>query len=218
MKKIGIIIAMNKELELFAANLKNPQERIIHQRRFIEAEISNKDIVIVVSGIGKVNAAICTADLINNFSVDMVINIGISGGLDNSLQIGDFVVGDDLAYHDFDTGLELPQDIPERFHSDARLTALLPTLKHGLLCSGDQFIIAYDELMKVKTKFPKALAVDMESSAISHTCWLYNIPMISIRQISDTPGIEHHAEQYDEFWKNAASHSVALLNQLLGKL
>ncbi|MCQ2734906.1 MAG: 5'-methylthioadenosine/adenosylhomocysteine nucleosidase [Alphaproteobacteria bacterium] len=218
MKKIGIIIAMDKELELFAADLENCSEQILHQRRFIEGEISGKKIVVVVSGIGKVNAALCTADLINYFKADTIINIGISGGLDSSLKIGDFVVGDNLAYHDFDTGAEIAQDIPDSFQSSPQLTKLLPDNRHGLLCCGDQFIADESSLKAIKNKFSEALAVDMESAAIAHTCWLHNIPMLSVRQISDTPGIEHHTEQYEYFWKNASNHSVALLTQLLKKL
>ena len=218
MKKIGVIIAMNKELELFAADLRDTSEQTLHQRRFVTGKISDKDVVVVVSGIGKVNAALCAADLIHHFKVDTIINIGISGGLDSCLDIGDFIVGDDLVYHDYDTGTEIPQDVPERFHSDNNLTALLPNLKHGLLCTGDQFITAENELRNIKAKYPAGLAVDMESAAIAHTCHLYNIPMISIRQVSDTPGVEHHTEQYETFWKNASSHSVELLKTLLERL
>ena len=218
MKKIGIIVAMDKELDLFAADLQNKTEQTLHQRRFVEGTISGKNVVMVVSGIGKVNAALCTADLINHFKVDTVINIGISGGLDSNLEIGDFVVGDDLVYHDYDTGAEIQQDVPERFHSTPELTALLPDLKHGLLCCGDQFVADYDSLMAIKQKYPEALAVDMESAAISHTCYLYGIPMLSVRQISDTPGIEHHTEQYETFWKNASSQSIKLLKDLLERL
>ena len=218
MKKIGIIVAMDKELDLFAADLQNKTEQTLHQRRFVEGTISGKNVVMVVSGIGKVNAALCTADLINHFKVDTVINIGISGGLDSNLEIGDFVVGDDLVYHDYDTGAEIQQDVPERFHSAPELTALLPNLKHGLLCCGDQFVADYDSLMAIKQKYPEALAVVMESAAISHTCYLYGIPMLSVRQISDTPGIEHHTEQYETFWKNASSQSIKLLKDLLERL
>ena len=126
MKKIGIIVAMDKELELFAANLQHRTEKIIHMRRFVEGDIAGKKVVIVVSGIGKVNAALCVAELINTFKPDMIVNIGISGGLDSNLEIGDFVVGDEIVYHDFDTGAETAQDIPEKFYSDAAITQLFP--------------------------------------------------------------------------------------------
>ena len=215
MSKTGIIIAMEKELTLFASMLTDKSETTLHRRRFIEGNINGRRVVVVVCGIGKVNAAVCAADLIGAFHVDAVVNIGISGGLDDSFDIGDFVVGADIVYHDFDTGLELPQDIPEKFHSDPALTALLPRLRRGLLCCGDQFIIKKDDLMKIKAKFPDAVAVDMESAAIAHACWLYGVPMMSVRQISDTPGVEHHKEQYETFWKNAADKSVGLLKEIL---
>ena len=222
MHKIGVIIAMDKELELFSSSINNMQKEELHQRCYYQGKSHNKELTVVVSGIGKVNAAVCTSDLINHFHCDFIINIGISGGLDANLQIGDFVVGDDITYHDVwcwdENKYGQVPGMPECYHSAPEISALFKDLKHGLLCCGDKFIVTAEELNQIKQLFPQALAVDMESAAIAQTCYLHNISFISIRQISDTPGIKHHAEQYEEFWKNAPQHSVSMLNRLLEKI
>ncbi len=220
--KIGVIIAMEKELELFAKNLHNFSKSVIAGKTFLQGQLNDKEIIAVVAGIGKTNAAICATYLINNFNVDLIVNIGISGGLASSLQIGDFVVGTDIVYHDVFCG-EPDQygqisNLPLYFHSDSELAAKLSEYKHGLLCCGDKFIIKPEETLPIKENFPSALAVDMESAAIAQTCYLHNIPFLCVRQISDTPGIKHHAEQYDEFWRNAPQNSFAIFQKILSVL
>lgn len=217
--KIGVIIAMEKELNLFAKNMQNFSKSVIANKTFLQGKLSGKEIIAAVAGIGKTNAAICTTYLINNFNVDLIVNIGISGGVVSSLQIGDFVIGTDIVYHDVFCGepdkYGQISNLPLYYHSDPELTAKLPEYKHGLLCCGDKFIIKPEELLPIKEKFPSALAVDMESAAIAQTCYLHNIPFLCIRQISDTPGVEHHAEQYDEFWRNAPQNSFALFQKII---
>ena len=222
MKKIGLIIAMDKEMDIFAATLQNLLPQKIYQRNFYSGTVGDKQITAVVSGMGNVNAALCTADLINVFGADLIINVGVSGGLDPSLNIGDFVVGDDIVYHDVWCGEPYVYGqiagCPLIFHSAPELTSLLPELRHGLLCCGDMFVSSVERLNNIKRQFPNGLAVDMESAAIAQTCYLYNKPMLSVRQISDIPGVKHHIEQYDSFWHNAPQNSVKLLNYILEKL
>lgn len=219
MKKIGLMFAMDKELEFFTGFIDFKAEETLHKRTFHQGKYHNNEIIAVVSGIGNVNTALCTADLINIFEVDLIINIGISGGLTSQLEIGDFVVGDDIVYHDVWCGtpnkMGQVQGLPAVYHSNSNLSKLLPDLKHGLICCGDLFVDNRSALDNIVAKFPTALAVDMESAAIAQTCYLYDIPMITIRQISDTPGIEHHTEQYDAFWKEAPKHSAEIIEKLL---
>ena len=222
MKKIGVMIAMDKEFQFFASHLQNLNQQILHKCKFYTGIMDGKEITAVISGIGKVNTALCAADLINIFNVDMIINIGISGGLDSSLNIGDFVVGNEIVYHDVWCGepnkTGQVQGLPESYYTDSHLTSLLPQFRHGLLCCGDQFITEEKELKPIIEKFPQALAVDMESAAIAQTCYLYNIPFLCIRQISDVAGHTNQQEQYQTFWKNAADNSVAVLKDILEKL
>ena len=219
MKHIGLMFAMDAEMNFFAALLENPQQKTMHQRTFYTGVVGDKIITAVISGMGKVNAAICTADLINIFKADMILNIGISGGLDSSLKIGDFVVGTDIVYHDVWCGnpnkYGQVQGLPEMYHSVPELTAKLTKYRQGLLCCGDYFVEKAETLQAIKAKFPAALAVDMESGAIAQTCYLYEVPLLTMRQISDVPGSENHAEQYATFWQNAPKHSVNLLREIL---
>ncbi|MBQ9271140.1 MAG: 5'-methylthioadenosine/adenosylhomocysteine nucleosidase [Alphaproteobacteria bacterium] len=219
MKHIGLMFAMDAEMKFFAALLKNLQQKTLHQRTFYTGVVDNKVITAVISGMGKVNAALCTADLINIFKAETILNIGISGGLDTSLNIGDFVVGADIVYHDVWCGKPYKygqmQGMPEIYHSAPELMAKLPQYRQGLLCCGDYFVEKAEMLQDIKSKFPTALAVDMESAAIAHTCYLYNVPLLSVRQISDVPGSENHAEQYAGFWQNAPQHSIYVLQEIL---
>ena len=88
----------------------------------------------------------------------------------------------------------------------------------GLICSGDQFITDKKELETIKKNFPEGLAVDMESAAIAQTCHLHDMPFISTRIISDTPGVENHMEQYNSFWEKAPEKSFTVLKQILAQL
>lgn len=222
MKKIGLMIAMDKELELFTKFIDFYDTKTIHKRTFHIGKYKDLELISVISGIGKVNAALCTSDLINEFSVEFVINIGISGRLTSKLDIGDFVVGDDITYHDVWYGCSCDvgeaSGYSEIYHGNKELSLTLPELKHGMICCGDVFVDNKQTLDNIVAKFPKALAVDMESAAIAQTCNLYDIPMISVRQVSDTPGVEHHTEQYNKFWENAPKQSALVLQRILEKL
>lgn len=219
MKHIGLMFAMDKEMQFFASMLQDLQQKQIHKRTFYTGVVDNKIITAVVSGMGKVNSALCTADLINVFKVDTVLNIGIAGGLDSSLKIGDFVVGQDIVYHDVWCGnpnkYGQVQGLPEMYHADSALVSHLKQYKQGLLCSGDYFVEKAEKLQEIKANFPAALAVDMESAAIAQTCYLYDIPLLVLRQISDVPGAENHAEQYATFWENAPKNSINALYKIL---
>ena len=216
------MIAMEKELEHFSGYIDFYETKVLHKRNFHIGKYADNEIVAVVSGMGNVNAALCTADLINIFGADLILNIGISGGLSPKMEIGDFVVGDDIVYHDVWCGtpnvIGQVQNLPPLFHSDKKLSVLLPELKHGLICCGDLFVDNKDALEAIVTKFPDALAVDMESAAIAQTCYLYDKPMLSVRQVSDSPGSEYHAEQYAKFWERAPQNSALVIQKLLKAL
>lgn len=222
MKKIGLMAAMDKELELFAKFIDFYEVKTLHKCTFHLGKYADVEIAAAVSGVCKVNAALCAADLINLFAADMIINIGVSGGLSPKLEIGDFVVGDEIVYHDVWCGKPCKvgqvMDLPPVFHSDLKLSQSLPELKHGMICCGDVFVEDKQTFESIVAKFPQALAVDMESAAIAQTCYLYNTPLISVRQISDTPNVEHSPEQYADFWKNAPENSALLLQKILTRL
>lgn len=222
MKHIGLMFAMAKEMQLFASALQDLQQKTLHQCTFYTGVINNKIVTAVVSGTGKVNAALCTADLINIFKADMILNLGIAGGLDTQLKISDFFIGKDMVYHDVWCGdpnkYGQVQGLPEMYHSAPELVSKLKQYPQGLLCCGDFFVEKAEDMQKIKNNFPTAMALDMESAAVAQTCYLYNTPLLVIKQISDVPGAENHAEQYAEFWKNAPQKSVEIVQEILGIL
>lgn len=222
MKKIGLIFAMKKELELFAQTVADFSQIQGKQHSFYYGILENCELFAVVSGIGKVNAALCAADLIETVSPDYLINIGISGGLNSSLTIGEYIIGSEIVYHDVWCGEPNAygqiQEFPAVYRSAPELVEKLSDYKHGLICCGDKFITENNELAAITRNFPNALAVDMESAAIAQTCYIYHRPLLCLRQISDIPGHPFSTAQYAEFWHNTAAQTVNLLPQLLQRL
>lgn len=223
--KTGIIVALQKEFELVAQNLTHKKEQNLKHIHFIEGQLDGQDVVVMKSGMGKVNAAAATVEMINNFHPTRIINTGIAGALDKSLGVMDVVIAQQTTYHDAWYGegnvYGQVQDLPARYIGDKTLLRAAPNLKTdlkihlGLTVSGDLFVTKLEELQHIKQLFPEALAVDMESNAIAQICYLYNTPFLSVRLISDTPGITNHAEQYKNFWSLAPEKSFNILEQLV---
>lgn len=221
--KIGIIVAMSKELALLTPMLENKDRAVVDGYEFITGRIGSHDIVAMECGIGKVNAAMGTYAMLGNFSPDLVLSTGVAGGADANACVMDVVVADRIAYHDVWCGPgTIPGQaagMPQFFTSSPTLSALLPesdTVKHGLLCSGDTFIDKIEQVQEIKRKFPDALAVDMESAAIAHVCFRKGVDYFCMRIISDSPGAGHNnAVQYDNFWAAAPEHTFALVKRLL---
>ena len=230
--RIGIITAMSSEHEQLVHLLESPVHHAEGPFQFIEGQIGDNTMILMQCGIGKVNAAAGTVELIRNFHPDCVISTGVAGGIDTCLRVMDVVASQEVVYHDVWCGegneYGQVQGLPATFKGNATLlhTALHLTsttkIHGGLICTGDKFITDRSELDVIKTNFPQGLAVDMESGAIAQTCHLYNVPFLSFRIISDTPGAENHTEQYQNFWGEMANRSFhvtatflkALPNQL----
>ena len=225
--KIGIIVAMQQEFELVAQSLNHKTEQDFRHIHLVEGQLHDKDIVVMKSGMGKVNAAIVATEMINHFHPDYIINTGIAGGLDKSLSVMDVVIGKETTYHDVWCGegeYGQVQFLPAKYKADDKLLKASEQVKtdlkihFGLGVSGDQFISDLAELQKIKKQFPEALSVDMESGAIAQVCYLYKTPFLAVRLISDTPGIENHYNQYLDFWSLAPEKSFDVLKQIIQNL
>lgn len=224
--KIGIIVAMHKELELLLPLLQDSEESRMGGCEFHRGKVGRHDVIAMQCGIGKVNAAMGTLTLINSFLPDYVINSGVAGGADPSVNVMDVVAGDRVAYHDVWCGPESElgqvQGLPLYFEGSRRLLDLIPTRKgihKGLICSGDQFIDKMEAVERIKGNFPKAMAVDMESGAIAQVCHLSKVPFLALRVISDSPGASHdNTRQYLDFWNDAPRESFALVKDLINGL
>jgi adenosylhomocysteine nucleosidase len=224
--KIGIIVAMSKELDLLLPLLKNSEKSRMGGFEFHCGKVGRHDVMVMQCGIGKVNAAMGTLTLVNSFLPDFVINSGVAGGADPTVKVLDVVAGARVAYHDVWCGPESElgqvQGLPLYFEGAKRLLNLVPEregIHKGLICSGDQFIDTLDAVTRIKGDFPEALAVDMESGAIAQVCYLNKVPFLALRVISDSPGASHdNTRQYLDFWTDAPQETFNMVKDIITRL
>lgn len=224
--KIGIIVAMGKELNLLLHLIKNRKTTVVDGYEFHCGEIGGHQISAMQCGIGKVNAAIGTYALIQNYQPEIVINTGVAGGADLSVKQMDTVVCERISYHDVwcgpGTSYGEAAGCPLYFQSDKAVVDKIrssvndDSVKFGLICSGDKFISQKEEIDDIKSHFPEAIAVDMESASIAQVCKIKGVALLVVRVISDTPGAENdNAKQYDNFWESAPEHTFKFLTEVL---
>lgn len=224
--RIGIIVAMRKELDLLLPLLQDSEESRMSGFDFYRGKVGKHDVMVMQCGIGKVNAAMGALTLVNAFLPDFVINSGVAGGADKSVNVMDVVAGARVAYHDVWCGPESElgqvQGLPLYFEGAQRLLDLIPDqegIRKGLICSGDQFIDTMDAVNRIKGNFPEALAVDMESGAIAQVCHVSKVPFLALRVISDSPGASHdNTRQYLDFWTAAPQETFMLLKDIIKSL
>ncbi len=233
MNKIGIIGAMEIEVETLKSHMQitNTLERA--SMTFLEGSLQGIPTVIVRSGIGKVNAGICVQILADIFQATHIINTGVAGSLNAAIDIGDIVVSTDTLYHDVDaTGFgyplgEIPQLGTLTFTADAEMIArartscetVNPDIKvfEGRIVSGDQFISDPQVKDTILANFPGSCCTEMEGAAIAHASWLNHIPFVIIRAISDKADDSAHMD-YPAFEKAAAEHSARLVEHMVQHL
>lgn len=226
---LGIIGAMDEEV----AKLKEAMDEVEITTRasmdFYKGVMSGKDVVVVRSGIGKVNAGMCTQILVDVFGVDAVINTGIAGSLNASIDIGDIVLSTDTLQHDMDAtgfGYEpgvIPRMETSTFVADEKLRALAkkscekvnPDIKvfEGRVVSGDQFVSDKNLKNKIWSQF-KGDCTEMEGAAIAQAAYLNKIPFLIIRAISDKAD-DSATEDYPTFEAKAIAHSVNLVREIV---
>lgn len=228
---LGIIGAMSQEV----ANLKSAMSDVKVEKaagmEFYRGTIGGKDVVVVRSGIGKVNAAVCSQILADRYQVDAIVNTGIAGSLRNEINIGDIVLSKDTLQHDMDaTGFgysvgTIPQMGNSVFQGDS---VMIETAKEccaqvvseigvhvGRVLSGDQFISSKARKAWLAETFD-GYCTEMEGAAVAQTAWLNNIPFLIIRAISDKA--DDSAEMdYEEFEARAIEHSVKLMLAFIAK-
>ena len=226
--KIGIIGAMQVEVDLLKEKISSLTIEKEGKFEFYIGKIYGIEVIVLLSGIGKVSAAVGTTLLIERYHPDYIINTGTAGGL-HSVEMGDLVIATSLGYHDADVtafGYDLGQmaQQPARFTPDAQLLKnvveaiqKLPeeqSVKQGLILSGDSFMSNPERVAQLKKDFPEALAVEMESAAIAQTCYQLNTPFAVVRAISDQAG-EGDAQSYESFVQQAGNISAQMIIQLL---
>lgn len=232
MKTIGIIGAMEVEVAILKEKMEDV--RIIKKASmdFYEGILAGKKVVVVRSGIGKVNAGICAQILADVFSVDAIINTGIAGSLNKNINIGDIVLSTDVVQHDMDaTGFgyrkgQIPQMPVFFFNADDNLRRLAaevckevnPDIQvfEGRIASGDQFVCDQDVKNRIVSEF-SAYATEMEGAAIGQAAYLNEIPFLVVRAISDKADGSAQMD-YSEFEKAAVDHSVRLTLNMLTRI
>jgi adenosylhomocysteine nucleosidase len=225
---IGIIGAMDEELELLLKEMNILRKECKANREFNFGEIFSKEVVIVRCGIGKVNAAICTQILIDDFSVEKVINVGIAGGIGKDVLPGDIVIGENLVQHDMDTSAfgykigQVPGIDTYDFKCDDTLIELakkacesfeVNNYFQGRIVSGDQFIANIDKINWLNENF-NALACEMEGASIAQVCCLNKVPFVVIRSISDNANNGAHMD-YEKFMPIAIKNSTYIIENML---
>ena len=212
--KIGIIAAMEQELELLVSHLENKVEHDVLGNTYYEGQLGKHQVVLVQSGIGKVMSAMSVAILSDHFGVDALINTGSAGAVAEGLSVGDVVVADKLVYHDVDVtafGYDYGQ-MAGQVLSEANMTS-----KIGLIATGDSFIAGQDKIDAIKSAFPAVQAVEMEGAAIAQAAHNLHKPFIVVRAMSDTAA--HDANiTFDEFIIEAGKKSAKILMAFLEKL
>lgn len=233
MNKIGIIGAMEIEVETLKSHMHITNTLGKASMTFLEGTLNDIPVVIVRSGIGKVNAGMCVQILSDIFHVTHVINTGVAGSLNAAIDIGDIVVSSDALYHDVDaTGFgyplgEVPQLGTLSFTADAQMVAqakasceiVNPEIKvfEGRVVSGDQFVSSPAVKDSILANFPDSYCTEMEGAAIAHASWLNHIPFVIIRAISDKADNSAHMD-YPAFEKAAAEHSARLVEHMIKQL
>lgn len=229
---IGIIGAMADEVALLQKEMK--AEEIIEKAgmRFHKGQLCGKDVVVVQSGIGKVNAALCAQILVDVFQVEILINTGIAGSLDAQIDIGDMVISTDAVEHDVDTTIfgdplgQVPNMDTFSFPADEKLVELARKVNEetnpdiqtftGRIVSGDQFISSKETKEHLVSTFG-AKCTEMEGAAIAHAAYLNKVSCVIIRAISDKA--DNSAEMdYPTFEKMAILHSSRLVKGLLAAM
>ena len=223
---IGIIAAMNSEIKHIYDSLENKTIHKVNNVEIYEGEINNHKIYVSLSGIGKVNSAINTALLINNFTPDIVINSGIAGG-SQGLKTFDLVIADKLTYSDFDCQVfgykfgQVPQ-MPQYFYSDEQFRKLVENYlqqnkinyKTATVLTADSFRLSAKEIKNQEEIY----AVEMEGTSIAQACYKLNTPFLSFRIISDILDSDNHIEEYNLFEEKSAKLSSDIIINFIKNL
>lgn len=235
-RPIGIIGAMDSEVATLKAEMKDTKVTEKAGLEFFQGTLNGKEVVVVQSGIGKVNAALCTQILVDDFNVSTLINTGVAGGLYSELAVGDVVISSRAVEHDSDltafgykmghiSGMSENGE-PTYFETDADLAELTQSVANevlednkayiGTIASGDIFVSDAELKASLVEQFD-AYAAEMEGAAIAHVASVNEVPVTIIRAISDLANGEADVT-YEEFEEKAAENSAQIVLNLLKEM
>ncbi|MFQ3186530.1 5'-methylthioadenosine/S-adenosylhomocysteine nucleosidase [Marinomonas primoryensis] len=228
MSVIGLIGAMDEEVAVIKAWMTDVREQTIAGCEFFVGSFEGKEVVLLKSGIGKVNAAVSTTLLLSQFQPEYVINIGSAGGFDVDLQVGDVVISDQVVHHDVDVtafGYVMGQvpNMPATYAANTDLvnqakkalqTVTQVQAKVGLIGTGDSFMNDPVRVEAVRAIFPELVAVEMEAAAVAQVCFKFGTPFVVVRSLSDIAGKES-SQSFEEYLQVAAENSSLMIQQML---
>ncbi|WP_209979034.1 5'-methylthioadenosine/adenosylhomocysteine nucleosidase [Paenibacillus eucommiae] len=229
--RIALIGAMNEEIELLLQHMEHTKPSSKAGIAFYEGTFLGREVVVCKTGVGKVNAAITTQILIDQYGVDSVIFTGVAGALDPQLNIGDIVISDECMQHDMDvTALGfnkgiIPYADKSIFAADVKLVELAVAsgnelfserVKRGRILSGDQFIANRDVVADLHQHLG-GVCVEMEGAAVAQVCSINEIPFVIIRSMSDKADGSAHVN-FAEFTLLAAENSYKIVEDIVRKL
>lgn len=229
--RIGIIGAMDEEVDLLRSKMADIEEINLAGSEFYKGKIDNQEVVLLKSGIGKVNAAMGTALLIEKFHPDVIINTGSAGGFHKELNVGDVVISTEVRHHDVDVtifGYEYGQvpRMPAYFSPDDNLVSVAEKsaekindiqVVKGLIASGDSFMNDPERVELIRSKMPDLYAAEMEAAAIAQVAHQFQVPFVIIRSLSDIAGKDSNVS-FDQFLETAAKNSAELILLMLEEL
>lgn len=224
---IGIIGAMEREVETLRANMTEKKITTMAKMEFCSGVLFGADVVVVKCGVGKVNAALCVQNMIYEFSPDLIINTGCAAGVGDGVHIGDIVIASDTVQHDVDYGplddergyLDIVEGvyIPADEKNSKKISEIARSLGvktfTGTIATGDQFLCDNDIKENIKNHFG-AYAVEMEGGAVAHASYINDVPFVILRSVSDTGGDEA-IENFEEFVEEVNKINVAILKEFL---
>lgn len=232
MYRLGIIGAMELEVETLKSQMKVEEIITRASMQFYKGTLGGTKAVVVKSGVGKVNAALCVQILVDVFQVSHIINTGVAGSLNAELDIGDIVISSDVIHHDVDACIfgyalgEVPGMGIREFPADKKMIALANEccqkvnsdthVKIGRIVSGDQFISSKEIKQKLIENF-QGLCTEMEGASIAQGAYLNKIPFVIVRAISDKAD-DSAQEDYPTFEKKAAQHCANLVKEIASRL
>jgi adenosylhomocysteine nucleosidase len=229
--KVAIIGAMEEEVQILRDTIENKTVETIAGCEFTIGTLKGQEVILLKSGIGKVNAAMSTTILLERFKPDYVINTGSAGGFHHTLNVGDVVISSEVRHHDVDVtafGYEYGQvpGLPSAYVAndllvDAALKAVHQMddiqVVQGIIATGDSFMHDPERVEYVRSKLPELHAVEMEAAAVAQVCFQFNIPFVIIRALSDIAGKESNIS-FDQFLQKAALHSTELVISMIEQL
>lgn len=229
--KIAIIGAMEEEVQILRNVLENRSIETVANCEFVTGTFYNREIVLLKSGIGKVNAAMSTTILMERYQPDYVINTGSAGGFHHSLNVGDVVISSEVRHHDVDVTAfdyeygQVPQ-MPPAFVADPRLAEIAEMcarkvediqVARGLIATGDSFMSDPERVAFVREQLGDIYAVEMEGAAVAQVCYQYKVPFVAIRALSDIAGKESSVS-FDQFLGTAAINSSNVIMNMIKEI